>query len=368
VRAARLVAVASIAGAMAATGCRDRTGAPAQRTADAPPAAPPEASSRGMSAAPSSSAPAPEGARPPSVAPAPVPDGPPFDAAASGEARRTVVARLDADPMLRPQQAVLREHFGAAARGPFEVQRTELPGGRTALLVSRDGEHDPMVLVVDRDALAWTKPRPTAGMVPPVEHLTIAPRPDGGVAIFGWVASIGVVAARMWADDSNAFGDFEVFAADACDALSVASAPAAGWIVACASRAGSRAARMREDATVAWGGGRGAAFGSGNSTAPLAIVFDTPASVVLFERAAAVGGDRLLAFRYGVRDCEPLWPAPVDLGAAGPAHAGERLAATAVREGLVQLGRDRGHGSLAAVASDGGVSLRSATRPAAATP
>jgi hypothetical protein len=241
--------------------------------------------------------------------------------------------------------------------------------------VSHDGEHDPMVVVVDRVALAWTKMRPTAGMVPPVEHLTIAPRPDGGVALFGWVATLGMVAARMWADDSNAFGDFEVFAPGACEGLSAASAPGVGWVVACSAHAGSRAERLREDATVAWGP-TGVPVGSGSATAPLALAFDSASSLLLVERAAAVGGDRWLAFRYGARDGSALWAAPVQLGVAASPISTERVGARAVREGLVRVtlaagsvaARDRRRAEADDVASDGGVAFAAASRPASGPP
>jgi hypothetical protein len=116
----------------------------------------------------------------------------------------------------------------------------------------------------------------------------------------------------------------------------VASAPGAGWILACAAASGSRAARLREDATAAWGK-RGVPVGSGSANGPIAMAFDSNASFVLFERAAAVGGDRLLAFRYAASDGNALWEAPVDLGVMAAAKHGQRIAAEAVREGLVRV-------------------------------
>ena len=173
--------------------------------------------------------------------------------ASAGEAHRSTVPRLEADPLLLPHLATLRDHFGANASGPFEVQRIDLAEGRTAVLVSHPDESDPIVLAFDRDELLWSKPRPTAGILPPVKHLTVLPRPDGGVVIFAWVTSLHMVAARMWGDDGNPFGDFELFAPDACDALSAAYGPGQGWIVACTSRQGTRAQRLREDGAIAWG-------------------------------------------------------------------------------------------------------------------
>lgn len=50
------------------------------------------------------------------------------DVAPAGEARRTTVARVEGDALLRPYAIALRDHFGATAQGPFEVQRAELAG------------------------------------------------------------------------------------------------------------------------------------------------------------------------------------------------------------------------------------------------
>ncbi len=173
--------------------------------------------------------------------------------APSGEARRSTIPRLEADAQLLPHLATLRDHFGATARGPFEVQHVDLADGRAAVLVSRADESDPIVLAYDRDVLLWSKLRPTAGIVAPVKHVTLLPGPEGGAAVFAWVASLHMVAARTWADDGNPFGDFELFAPDGCDALSAAYGPGQGWVVACTSPQGTRAQRLREDCSIAWG-------------------------------------------------------------------------------------------------------------------
>jgi hypothetical protein len=283
----------------------------------------------------------------PRPAPAAAPDSPdaraPASAAAitTGEAHRFFVARFDEDPLLRAQGALLREHFGAeahdgarkGARGPFCVQAVDLATGAKAFLVTRADESDPIVIAVDRDRLEWQKPRPIAGMVLPSGHVTLAPRPDGGAAVFVWVEKLQTVAARMWADDGNAFGDFEVFKPDGCDSMSVAYGDGWGWIVACASPGGVRAARLREDATRA-GDASGVALGSGHSTGPVAIAFDSLSSFVLVEPAAAVSADRLLAFRYDT-SFVPLWPSPVDLGLAS--HPPGRTDANAVRTGVIRV-------------------------------
>ncbi len=260
----------------------------------------------------------------------------------SGEARRSKLARLEDEPELRPHLAALREHFGEGAKGPFLEQRIDLAEGRTAALVARADESDPFVLVFDRDQRLWTKPRPTAGIVAPAKHLTIAPRPDGGVVLFAWVASLHLVAARMWAEDGNAFGEFELFAPEACDTLSAAYAPAAGWVAACASRAGVRAQRMREDCTIAWGADGARVGAEGTGGAPVTIVFDSPSSIVLLGRAAAVGGEHLLAYRYDL-DGQPLWPGPADLGMDLPSGAGAgRVVARLARDAVVRVERSAG--------------------------
>jgi hypothetical protein len=253
----------------------------------------------------------------------------------AGEARRFSVARLEGDALLRGQLGVLRDHFGADAKGPYEVQRVGLAGGRTALLISRADERDPIVLVVDRDQLLWSKLRPTRGILPPVRHLALSPRPDGGVIVFGWVEGLHTVAARMWADDSNPFGDFQLFEPDECDALSAAYAPMHGWVVACSARTGTRVQRMREDGTLAWGR-HGVPIG-GFSAAPVTIVFDTRSTLMVLQRAAAPGGDRLLAFRSDM-SARDLWEAPVDLKMGGRAAGStERIEAIVVRDGVVRV-------------------------------
>jgi hypothetical protein len=249
----------------------------------------------------------------------------------SGEAVRFTVPRLDADVLLRAHLAVLQQHFGADAAGPFEVQRTGLAGGATAFLVSRPHEGDPFVLVVDRDALLWTKQRPVAGILAPVRHPALVPRPDGGAAIFAWVEALGTVAARMWADDSNPFGEFEVFSPDRCDDLSAAYERGFGWIVVCSSPAGARAALMREDGTMTWGR-HGLPVGAPSAVGPTTVAFDTSASFLLLQRAASAGGERVLAYRFDGAGHE-LWAAPVDLAVLGlAADPDERIRATSLEE------------------------------------
>jgi hypothetical protein len=256
----------------------------------------------------------------------------------TGEARRTTVAALEQEVTLRPHLGFLREHF-RGARGPFEVQRVNLADGRTAVLTSAADESEPVTLVFDRDEIVWSKKRPTAGILAPVQHLALAPRPDGGVVLFAWVAPLHLVVSRMWADDSNPFGDFELFAPPACDSLSAAYAPRQGWVVACASPVGTHAQRMREDGTIAWGQD-GVSLGAPGPAGPATIVFDSAGTLILLQSVAAVGGDRLLAFRYDA-NAEALWSGPSALGAAAPGGA-TRLQARLAREGVVRVELPRG--------------------------
>jgi hypothetical protein len=292
--------------------------------------------------------------------PAPLTDALAGSAAiAPGEPRRGVIGRLEDEPFLRPIGGALRDHFGAASRGPFDLQRIEVPGGRTAALVARTDGADPIVVVLDRDTLLWSKPHPTWGMVPPVRLLTIAARPDGGVVLFGWVEPLHTVAARMWADDGNAFGDFAVFAPDACEALTAARAPEGqGWVIACASASGTRAQHLREEGLSGWG--TGVRLGSGSAAGGVAIAFDSPSSLLMVERAAAVGGDRLLAYRYALADGAALWEAPIDLGVTStPRSPGARAAVLTAGDGVVHVAPVRGAAALRdrgiAIASDGRV-------------
>lgn len=290
-------------------------------------------------APPPESAPAPEPVPQSAFAPAPASGDPP----PAGEAHRLALGRLDGDPRLLPHLTALRDHFGASGKGPFVVQTVDLVGGRMALLVERADESEPMEITIDRDQLLWSKPRPTAGILDPVEHLTLAPRPDGGVVVFGWVASLHMVAARMWNENGFPFGDFELFAPSACDALSAAYGPGFGWIVVCASRGGTRAQRLREDASTAWGHD-GATVGATSESGPATIVFDSPSTFLVLERVAAVGGDRLLAFRHDA-NAQPMGSSPIDLGGDFTAHTTsnvERVDARVVRDGVVRIARPRG--------------------------
>jgi hypothetical protein len=244
-----------------------------------------------------------------SEAPTPAPIKLP-DLAPPGQASRTRLASLDREPLLRPELTKLRDHFGKDARGPFVMQRVELAAGRIGVLVSRADESMPIAMELDRDQLLYAKERPMAGIVTPVVHATIAPAPERGLAVFAYVESMHIVAARMWSDDSNAYSEIDVFHPDACEALTVTYHPAAGWIVVCASSAGTRAQRLDGSLTDVWGP-EGIAVGTPGPAGQADIAFDGPSTWVLTQRAKAVGGDRLLTFRYDIHgQALPSVPSP----------------------------------------------------------
>ena len=117
------------------------------------------------------------------------------------------------------------------------------------------------------------------------------------MALSTWVESQHIVAARMWADDANPFGEFELFAPEACDALSVAYEATVGWIVACSSKTGTRAQRLRENLTSAWTPA-GILVGTAGPVGRARLGFESTAVWTLDQTARAVGGDRALSFRY----------------------------------------------------------------------
>jgi hypothetical protein len=216
------------------------------------------------------------------------------------------VVALERDPLLRPYLSTLRAHFleGGPA-GPFAVQWIDRAGGGAAVLVSRADESDPVVLAVDRDRIVFTRDHPVAGITPPALHVTIAPGPERGVAVFSYVPAMKLVAARMWADDGNPYAEIVTLTTDSCDALTAAYDAGLGWIVACSSKTGTRAQRLREDLTGAWGT-EGAVVGTiGPVERPLISFDDDAKTWTLTQRAKAVGGDRTLTFRYDA-DAEPV--------------------------------------------------------------
>jgi len=246
--------------------------------------------------------------------PPPAPALPPIPPAPPGEAQRKTVQALEREPLLVPQLAPLRAHFlglrqagqvdGGTLRGPFLVQRIERSGGGDGVLVSRADESDPFAMALDRGQLVFSKERPVAGITPPVQHITIAPGPERGIVLFSYVATLHLVAARMWADDGNPFAENVVLEAPECDALAAAYWPGNGWLVACSSKDGTRAQLLRENLTSAWGTA-GLVLGNAGPVASARIAIDSPTEWTLVQRARAIGGDRTLTYRYDA-DGQPV--------------------------------------------------------------
>lgn len=214
--------------------------------------------------------------------------------------------------MLVTQLATLRSHFqrdGGTLGGPFAVQHVERSGGGDGVLVSRADESDPFVMALERGQLVFSKERPVAGITPPVQHVAIAPGPERGIAVFGYVVTLHLVAARMWADDGNPFAEIVVLEAPVCDALAAAYWPPNGWLVACSSKDGTRAQLLRENLTSGWGAA-GLVLGTAGPVVSARIGIDSPTEWTLAQRARAVGGDRTLTFRYDAEAQVVAQPAP----------------------------------------------------------
>ena len=126
-----------------------------------------------------------------------------------GEAQQSDAApRSSASPLLRSQlaQAAGPLRQGAPA-GPSRCSASSAPAAGRPCSCRAPDESDPIVLALDRDRLLFAKDHPVAGITPPVLHLTLAPAPERGVALFAYVATMHLVAARMWADDGNPFAE-----------------------------------------------------------------------------------------------------------------------------------------------------------------
>jgi len=230
----------SAAAILVLVGCTRRSADP---PADA--AAPPPAASSGPTSA---AADPPDGAVQSEAPPRHRPDPP----ATIAEAVKRPLDGFARDPALAPHAAVLKAHFGGAT--PIVAQRVDLADHNAAWLVSAPGkEPRPIVLVLDpAQKLLWTKEHPVGGIEPPVGDVTIAPRRDGGVALFACDPPTRLVAGRMWTADGGPFADYHVLDIDDCDALSALYWPGEGWLVVATSPEGSRAQILREAGTLAW--------------------------------------------------------------------------------------------------------------------
>ena len=249
------------------------------------------------------------------------------------EARRARLAQLADDPSLAPGAALLRAHFGPHPF-PLDAQSATLgepeagAGLRRALLLRGRDDARPMVVAVDAQShVVWSNDHPTAGLLPRVSELAIAPAPRGGTALFFYDPPVHVLGARRWDDEGGLLVDFELLELPSCDALSALYWPGRGWIVAAARAGETRAQLLLEAGGMAWGH-EGVAIAAGGDAPdargargePVALVLDTDGTFMALQRGSVTDDagkrrdDRLLAYRYDARGA-PLWDAPLDLGA-----------------------------------------------------
>jgi hypothetical protein len=267
----------------------------------------------------------------PPATPAPTASAETHERPPGGEASRSQVAKVEAEPLLLPYAAQVHARFGDAA---LAMQKVPLLGGRTAVLLATPDEKTSMILVLDGAKLAWSKERPTAGMTPPARELAILPHPHGGAALFAYDEPAQRVAMRIWSEDGQPFADIEVMELDVCGALDAAYWPRRGFIVVASAMTGPRAALVREDGSAAWSGPIEVGAPS-RALGPVTIAIDTPSTFVLVQRVPGKTGDRAVATRYDARG-HMTWDKPVELGDARPG-AKTRIGATAVRDGVVRV-------------------------------
>ncbi|MEA2750231.1 MAG: hypothetical protein QOI41_4374 [Myxococcales bacterium] len=339
---ASVVLVLGLVSSAAVVGC-SRSGSTADAGTDASNAASPEPASA------ASSAPAPE----PSSAATEVASAAPSarrrdvsGAPGSGlEARRSVVTHIEGDPILAANAEALRKQHGGAIPAALAVQATDLGADRRRAIVAaserKDGTlENPMLFIVDdHGALLWSKPRPVAGIKPPIGPLAVAAGPHGRFAMAVCDPPTSTVALRLWDEDGSPFADFQVLDTKACDAISLLYWPQHGWLVALAAGAETRVQLVTENGSAAWGPGRvlGARF---RTIAPVTLASDSPSSFVLVQYSQSPGVDRdvdhAVAFRYDA-SAQPLWPAPVDLGALRRIAPGqERIALSRTNDGVLR--------------------------------
>ena len=267
------------------------------------------------------------------------------DAALAMEARRSSVARAEAEPALAGNVELLKKQFGGVLPASFVMQATEITEAKQrAVLVGaerKDGTIDaPMVLLVDdQNKLLWSKERPAAGIKPPITSIAIAAGPEHRFAIAVCDPPTSTVALRLWDDDGSPFADFSALETKTCDALSLLYWPTHGWVIVAAGPTETRAQLVTDNGGMAWGTGKqlGAPW---RTTAPVTLAANTATTIVLVQYSQSPGVDRdadhALAFRYDDHG-EPQWPAPVDLGAVRRVAPGqERITLTRTNDGVLR--------------------------------
>jgi hypothetical protein len=261
------------------------------------------------------------------------------------EARRSVVTRVEADPILSANIEALRKQHAGASPASLAVQATELGADRRRLVLAaaerKNGTVEkPMILVVDeRGSLVWANDRPTAGITPPIGPIAIAAGPHGRFALAACDPPSSSVALRLWDADGSPFADFQALETKACDAITLLYWPGHGWLIAIAAGSETRVQRVTETGGLAWGPGRvlGARF---RTAAPASLGADSSSSFLLVQYSQSPGIDRgvdhAIAFRYD--ECgRALWPTPTDLGAVRRVAPGqERIALSRTGDGVMR--------------------------------
>lgn len=247
--------------------------------------------------------------------------------------------------MLSANADALRKQHGGAIPASLAVQATDLGADRRRAILAgserKDGTlESPMLFIVDEQGkLVWSKDRPAAGIKPPIGPVAIAGGPHGRFALGVCDPPTSSVALRLWDEDGSPFADFQALETKACDALSLLSWPGHGWLLAVAAGSDLRVQLVTEGGVLAWGSGKllGARF---RTVAPATLASDSASSFVLVQYSQSPGVDRdvdhAVAFRYDEHG-EPLWPAPVDLGAVRRVAPGqERIALTRSNDGVLR--------------------------------
>jgi len=238
---------------------------------------------------------------------------------------------------------VLEAHFDGADTKDLRVQSIDLAGERRSLLVQlEEGPHRPLILTTEPNGvLSWTKERPLAGMVDDIEHLSLLPGPDGGIALFLVAVSKQSVGARMWNGDGGIISDFHLL--DAPDVLDLAAmyAPTSGWILAASNKDGVRMQRLDEEGRIGQGrSGKGIGLKTIVSEA-IALARDADASFILLQlgpptnRSGARARRHLFASRFDMQG-QPLWPRPLEIGTVAASGPSPSLGAS-VNDGLVRI-------------------------------
>lgn len=231
------------------------------------------------------------------------------------EARRGV---LDGpDPILTRAASVIEPHFGSPVPHPLAYQVVTLGGGRDAVLLEAlHGDRHPLVaLLDDKQSPVWVKQHPIGGVKEGVSELSLAAGPGDHVLLAWCNASSDSVALRRWAEDGEAFADYDALHVESCDRLSILYWPRRGWVIAAAGPHGAVAQLVSENGEYSWGREGAPLPWTSNAPAPLSLSLDTP-DTLLFFRLGRSGGpgtaDYLFAMRWGA-DGRPLWPGPLSV-------------------------------------------------------